>query len=213
MAIFKDSLLKSANPKSITQKGVHSDCRQPGEGGRTLDFQALFAISRCGMSPLKQREHCAIHWRSPTKMAIFPVSLWKKSHVARERKSGSLWACLWPSGITTRRAFPRNLDFFLLFFSCFRFFFSRHLNMTAVMFVLSLKTLTSLNKEVRAHFSYATIAFGVSSLFLSLAITALGGSESYLILAIIAFGAFEFIVPKYYYRLGKMESKQSSFLI
>ena len=49
-------------------------------------------------------------------------------------------------------------------------------------------------KEVRP-FSYATIAFGVSPLFLSLAITALGGSEGYFILAIIACGAFEFIVP------------------
>ena len=47
------------------------------------------------------------------------------------------------------------------------------------------------------------LAFGVFPLFLPLAITAFGGPEGYF--AIIAFGAFEFIVPKYYYRLGKME--------
>ena len=61
------------------------------------------------------------------------------------------------------------------------------------------------------------VRFGVSPLFLSLAITgkftAFGGSEGYFILAIIAFGAFEFIVPKYYYRLGKMESEESRLLI
>ena len=32
-------------------------------------------------------------------------------------------------------------------------------------------------------------------------------------MAIIAFGAFQFIVPKYNYRLGKMEFKESSLLI
>ena len=32
-------------------------------------------------------------------------------------------------------------------------------------------------------------------------------------LAIIAFGAFQFIVPKYYYRLGNMEFKESRLLI
>ena len=57
------------------------------------------------------------------------------------------------------------------------------------------------------------IAFGVVPLFLPLAITACGGLEGYFSLAIIAFGAFQFIVPKYYYRLGKMEFKESSLLI
>ena len=42
----------------------------------------------------------------------------------------------------------------------------------------------------------ATIAFGVSSLFLPLAIAAFGGPEVYFSLAIIAFGAFGCIVPK-----------------
>ena len=47
----------------------------------------------------------------------------------------------------------------------------------------------------------------------SLAITAFGAPESYFSLAITAFGAFQFIVPIYYYRLGKMEFKESSLLI
>ena len=37
----------------------------------------------------------------------------------------------------------------------------------------------------------------------SLSDTAFAGPEGYFCLAIIAFGAFEFIVPKYDYRLGK----------
>ena len=48
---------------------------------------------------------------------------------------------------------------------------------------------------------------------LPLAITAFGGPEGYSSLAIIALGACQFIDPKYYYRLGKMESKESSLLI
>ena len=40
-------------------------------------------------------------------------------------------------------------------------------------------------------------------MFLHLAIKAFGGPEGYFSLAIIAFRAFEFVVPKYYYRLGK----------
>ena len=50
-------------------------------------------------------------------------------------------------------------------------------------------------------------------MFLPLAITAFGGPEGYFSLAIIAFGAFQFIVPKCYYHLGKMEFKESSLLI
>ena len=34
-------------------------------------------------------------------------------------------------------------------------------------------------------------------------ITAFGDPEGYFSLAIIAFGAFQFLVPKYYYRSGK----------
>ena len=49
------------------------------------------------------------------------------------------------------------------------------------------------------------IAFGDFPFFLPLAITAFGGHERYFGLAVIAlFGASEFIVPKCYYRWGKM---------
>ena len=57
------------------------------------------------------------------------------------------------------------------------------------------------------------MAFGVIPLFLPSAITAFGGTEGSFSLAIIAFGAFGFIVPKYDYRLGKMEMKESSLLV
>ena len=40
-----------------------------------------------------------------------------------------------------------------------------------------------------------------------------GGPEGYFSLAIIAFGAFQLLVPKYCYRLAKMELKESSLLI
>ena len=50
-------------------------------------------------------------------------------------------------------------------------------------------------------------------MFLPLAITAFGGPEgNFLSLATIAFGVFQFIVPKYHHRLGKMESKESRLL-
>ena len=73
--------------------------------------------------------------------------------------------------------------------------------------------LTSLNKEVRPFFLGDNRIWSLLPLFLPLAITAFGGPEGYFSLAIIAFGAFQFIVPKYYYRLGNMEFKQSSLLI
>ena len=57
------------------------------------------------------------------------------------------------------------------------------------------------------------IAFGVYPLFLPLAITAFRGPEGYGSLAIIAFGAFEFIVLKCYYRLGKTKSRSLDSLI
>ena len=57
------------------------------------------------------------------------------------------------------------------------------------------------------------MAFGFFPLFLPSATTAFGGPEGNFSLAIIAFGAFQFIVPKYYYRLGKMEFKESRLLI
>ena len=71
----------------------------------------------------------------------------------------------------------------------------------------SLKTLTSLNKEVRPSF-LSDNAFGVFPFFLPLATPASGGPEGYFSLAIIALGAFGFIVPKYDYRLGNMEINQ-----
>ena len=76
----------------------------------------------------------------------------------------------------------------------------------------SLKTATSLKKEVRPFF-LGDNSIGVFPFFLPLAITAFGGPEGYFSLAIIAFGALEFIVPKYGCRLGKMESKESRLLI
>ena len=80
-----------------------------------------------------------------------------------------------------------------------------------------LKTLTSLNKEVRPFFLSDNSIWSFP-LFLPLEIAAFGDPEGYSSLAIIAFGAFQFIVPKfivpkYYYRLGKMEFKESSLLI
>ena len=77
---------------------------------------------------------------------------------------------------------------------------------------LPLKTLTSLNKEVRPFFLGENSIWSFP-LFLPLAITAFGGPEGYFSLATIAFGAFQFIVPKYYYRLEKMEFKESGVLI
>ena len=75
-----------------------------------------------------------------------------------------------------------------------------------------MKTLTSLNKEVRPFFLSDNSTWNLASV-LPLAITVFGGLEGYSGLAIIAFGAFQFIVPKYYYRSGKMEFKESSLLI
>ena len=56
-------------------------------------------------------------------------------------------------------------------------------------------------------------AFGVFPLFLSLAITAFGAPGGYFSLAIIAFGAFRPIVPKYSYRLGRMDKRSLDSLI
>ena len=77
------------------------------------------------------------------------------------------------------------------------------------------KTLTSLNKESRPIFlgDNSIWSFASLSLSLPLALAAFGGPEGNFSLAIRAFGAFEFIVPKYYYRLGKTENKESSRLI
>ena len=57
------------------------------------------------------------------------------------------------------------------------------------------------------------LAFGVFPLCLPLAISAFGGSEGFFSLAIIAFGEFEFIVPKYYYRSGRIDRRSLDSLI
>ena len=67
-----------------------------------------------------------------------------------------------------------------------------------------MKTLTSLNKEVRLFLPGDNSIWHFPSFSLPLAITALAGAEGYFGLAILAFGAFELIVPKYYCRLDKM---------
>ena len=77
----------------------------------------------------------------------------------------------------------------------------------------TLKTLTSLNKEVRPFF------LGDSSIWSFASVSSLSDySISEVLkanssLAIKAFGAFQFIDTKYYYRSGKMESKETSLLI
>ena len=65
----------------------------------------------------------------------------------------------------------------------------------------TLRTLTSLNKEVRPFFLSDNSIGSENPLFLPPAITAFGGPEGYSSLAIIAFGAFPFTVPKYYLSL------------
>ena len=60
----------------------------------------------------------------------------------------------------------------------------------------SLKTLTSLNKEVWPFFLSDNSIWSLPSVS-SLAITAFGGLEGYSSLAIIAFGAVASIVPNY----------------
>ena len=65
---------------------------------------------------------------------------------------------------------------------------------------ISLKTLASLNKEVWPFFLSDNSIWSVPSVSSLSDYTAFGGPEGYFSLAIIAFGAFQFIVPKYYYR-------------
>ena len=78
--------------------------------------------------------------------------------------------------------------------------------------LVTLKTLTSLNKEVRLFFLGDNSIWSFPSVF-PLAITVFGGPGGYFSLAIIAFGAFQLIFPDFYYRLGKTEIKESSFLV
>ena len=78
--------------------------------------------------------------------------------------------------------------------------------------LVSLKTLTSLNKEVKPFFLSDNSIWSFPSVS-SLAITAFGGPEDYFSLAITAFGAFEYMVPKYYHRFREMQFNESSLLI
>ena len=69
---------------------------------------------------------------------------------------------------------------------------------------------TSLNKEVRPFFLSDNSIWSFPSVS-SLSDYSIWRSWlGYSSLAITAFGDFQFIVPKYYYRLGKMEFKESS---
>ena len=70
----------------------------------------------------------------------------------------------------------------------------------------TLKTLTSLNKESRPFFLGDNSIWTFPS-FLPLAITTFRGPEGNSNLAIIALGAIRVIVPKCFYRLGKMEKR------
>ena len=79
--------------------------------------------------------------------------------------------------------------------------------------MLTLKTQTSINKEVGPFFLSENSNLEFTLCFLPLAITAFGGPEGDFTLAIIAFGAFGFIVPKNYYRLGKMDKRSLDSLI
>ena len=76
-----------------------------------------------------------------------------------------------------------------------------------------MKALSSLNKEVRLFFLGDNSIWSFPSVSSLSDYTAFGGPEGYFSLATIAFGAFQFIVPKYYYRLGKTEFEESSLLI
>ena len=72
------------------------------------------------------------------------------------------------------------------------------------------KTLTSLNyKESRLSFPRQK-SFGVFPLFLLLAITAFGGLKAILT---CDHSTWSIIVPKYYYRFGKMEMRSLDSLI
>ena len=78
--------------------------------------------------------------------------------------------------------------------------------------LIALKTLTSLKKESRPFFLGDDSIWSLPSVS-SLSDCSIWRSGAYFRLAMIAFGAFQFIVPKYYYRLGKMEVKESRLLI
>ena len=76
----------------------------------------------------------------------------------------------------------------------------------------TLKTLTSLSKDVRPFLLSDNSIWSYPSVS-SLSDYSISRSWRLFCLAIIAFGAFQFMVPKCYYRLGKMELKESSLLI
>ena len=71
---------------------------------------------------------------------------------------------------------------------------------------------TSLNRESRSFFLGDNSIWSFPSVS-SPSDTPFGGPEGYFSPTIIAFGAFEFVVPIYYYRLGKMEKGSPDSLI
>ena len=75
-------------------------------------------------------------------------------------------------------------------------------------FLAFLENLTSLNKEVRPFFLSDNSIWSFPSVS-SLSDYSIWRSS----LAITSFEAFQFIDPKYFYRLGKTEFKESSLLI
>ena len=74
-------------------------------------------------------------------------------------------------------------------------------------------TVTNLAKEEsRPFFLGDKSIWSFPSWLFPLAIAVLEGPEGYCSRVIIAFGAFEFIVPQYYNRIGKMKMKESSLV-
>ena len=75
----------------------------------------------------------------------------------------------------------------------------------------TLKSLTSSNKESRPFFLGDKSIWSCPSVS-SLSDCSIWRSEGYCSLAFKAFGAFEFTVPQFDYRLGKMQNKESRLL-
>ena len=71
----------------------------------------------------------------------------------------------------------------------------------------TLKALTSLNKKVRQLFLGDKGIWSFPSVSTLIANTAVEGPQGYFRVAIIAFGALQLVVPKYNYRLGRMDKR------
>ena len=107
---------------------------------------------------------------------------------------------------------PLGVQFYFIFAVLRALFPCSQMSLFYLKTCTPLKTLTSLNKEVRPFFLSDNSIWSFP-LFLPLAITAFGGPEGDFSLAIRAFRAFGFIVPKYYYRLGKMDKMSLDSLL